>query len=107
VIYLASPYTHPDKAVEQQRYEAVSAVCAKLARKGDHVYSPIAHWHPIALAHNMPTDHVYYKLANEAMIQLCSDMLVLRLPGWRESKGVQAEIDYARSIGCWVAYIDE
>ena len=52
MIYLASPYTHDDPNVERERYESVCTVCAKFARLGKHVYSPIAHWHPIALAHD-------------------------------------------------------
>lgn len=105
MIYLASPYTHNDEDVERERYEDVSAVCARFARLGEHVYSPIAHWHPIALAHTMPTHHHYYQDMNEAMIQACDEFFVLVIDGWFRSKGVRAEIDYAESIDRVIQFV--
>ena len=105
MIYLASPYTHSNKDIELERYADVSLVCARFARLGEHVYSPIATWHPIALAHKMPTDSGYYRSMNEAMIRVCDQFFVLMLDGWFRSKGVQAEIDYAESIGSVPQYI--
>lgn len=105
MIYLASPYTHDSKDVEHERYEAVAKVCAKLARSGDHVYSPIAHWHPIAVEHDMPTDFHWYRAMNESMISRCDSVWVLMLPGWQESKGVKHEIDFANSLGKVVIYL--
>jgi hypothetical protein len=107
VIYLASPYSHSNKQIEQLRYEAVSKVCARLARSGAHVYSPIAHWHPIAISYRMPTNHLYYKDMNKEMITLSSGVWILMLPEWNESKGVQEEIKFAQSIGRKVTYINE
>ena len=83
----------------------MSVVCAKFARLEEHVYSPIAHWHPIALAYKLPTDSGYYRSMNEAMIRVCDQFFVLMLDGWHKSIGVQAEIDYAESIGSVPQYI--
>ena len=105
LIYLASPYTHDDERVEQQRYEDVSATCAWFARQGEHVYSPIAHWHPIALAHTMPTHAHYYQDMDEAMIRACDEFFVLTIDGWTESIGVQSEMAYAQSINRVIQFV--
>jgi len=48
LIYLASPYSHPDPSVRQERYEAACKATAAMMRQGYHVYSPIAATHPPA-----------------------------------------------------------
>jgi nucleoside 2-deoxyribosyltransferase len=47
VIYLASPYSHPDPAVRQCRFELACMAAARRMERGLIVYSPIAHSHPI------------------------------------------------------------
>lgn len=47
MIYLASPYSHPDPAVEELRFEAACEAACKLMQQGHHVFSPIAHTHPV------------------------------------------------------------
>ena len=49
LIYLASPYSHPDPAVRKQRFEDVCRCAAKLILQGQVVFCPIAHSHPIEL----------------------------------------------------------
>ena len=36
----------------------------------------------------------------------CEEVVVLRLDGWRESEGVQAELDAAAALGKPVRYLD-
>ena len=48
MIYLASPYSHPDAVVREQRFRDVCLAAARLIRAGQIVFSPIAHSHPIA-----------------------------------------------------------
>lgn len=40
-IYLAGPYSDPDPAVEEMRYDLLTAAYAELSRAGFIVYSPI------------------------------------------------------------------
>ena len=94
MIYLASPYSHPDPAVMQRRFEDVRAVTAALLRRGEIVYSPIVHGHAIATAHELPTDHDFWLRHCFAMLERADNLHVLMLDGWKESKGVQAEIDW-------------
>lgn len=105
--YLACPYTHPDPAVRQARFEASNRAAAKLLRSGDIVYSPISHSHPIALQATLPTDWAFWERFDRAYIFLSNKIVVLTLDGWRESRGVTAEINLAKSIGLPVQYIND
>ncbi len=48
MIYLASPYSHPDAVVREYRFRAACQAAASVMRSGQHVFSPIAHSHAIA-----------------------------------------------------------
>jgi hypothetical protein len=49
MIYLASPYSHPDPAVREARFREACRAAAKLMRLGQPAFSPIVHGHPIAV----------------------------------------------------------
>lgn len=99
LIYLASPYSHKDASVRQHRFEAVCLATGKLMCAGNHVFSPIAHSHPIALATDLPTDFSFWDAYCRVMLSRCTKLVVIKLPGWQESVGVQAEIRMAREMG--------
>jgi hypothetical protein len=60
MIYLASPYSHPDPAVRQERYEAVCQAAAELISRGHIVFSPVAHSHTIA-TYGLPGDWEFWQ----------------------------------------------
>ena len=97
--YLASPYTHPDSAIRHQRYEQARHVLYLLLSSRTSVYSPIVHCHHVALHHEMPHDAEFWQWYNFNMIEVCRSLLVLKIPGWERSKGVEAEMKYAEKIG--------
>lgn len=105
LIYLAVPYSHPDPAVRQQRFEEVNRHAAHFMRLGDHIFSPISHTHPIALTGDLPLGFDFWQQYDEAVLACCKAMYVLQLEGWTESKGVQAEIAIAERLGIPVTYI--
>ena len=98
MIYLASPYSHPDPLVRQDRFEKAMSACATLTKRGVHVFSPIAHWHPIAVSHDLPTDANYWMAYNIHHLKHSSRLFVLELPGWQESIGVTEEIRIAKAL---------
>lgn len=106
IIYLASPYTHRNPRVVDYRFRAVCKKSAELMLRGLHVYSPIAHTHPIAMQGSLPTTWEYWESFDRAMIAACGKLLVLRIRGWKESKGVQAEIAIAHELDIPVDFID-
>lgn len=105
LVYLASPYTHSDPAVQEARFHAVCRHAAGMMRGGVRVFSPIAHTHPIAV-HGLPGDWDFWKEYDRGFIEMCAEVLVLMLPGWDQSKGVRAEIAIARELGKPVRYVD-
>ena len=105
MIYLCSPYSDPDPAVQEARFQAVCRHTAGMMSRGIHVFSPIAHTHPIA-AYSLPTGWDFWNSYDRAFLEMCSDIIVLMLLGWKESEGVQAEIAIAQELGKPVSYID-
>ena len=97
MIYLASPYSSEDDDLMERRYRLVLEFLAKCAEEHLVIYSPIAHWHPIAKLYDLPRGEKYWRFNNREMIYLCTQLLVLNLPGWRDSVGVARDIKYAQT----------
>lgn len=107
LIYLACPYSHPDPAVRQARFEAVNRAAAALMRQGNYVLSPISHSHPIALTGDLPLGWDYWEQYDRLLLAQCGRMVVLMLDGWRESVGIRGEVSLARELGLEVTYMEE
>lgn len=107
MIYLASPYAHPDPEIMQSRFHSVAALTADLLKRGRVVYSPIAHNHYLAVQFDMPRSWDFWQTVDLPMLDLAEELYVLCLPGWQESKGVQAEIDHAQQRGIPIQYWSE
>lgn len=97
LIYLVSPYTHPDLAVRQDRFDAACRACVALIAQGFNVFSPIVHSHPLT-EHGMGGDWSTWEAIDQDWIDRCDEVHVLTLDGFRSSVGVRAEVEYARSI---------
>ena len=105
LIYLASPYTHRDTVVMTRRFEAACLAAGRLMEDGLHVFSPIAHSHPIAVRCELPCDFEYWRQYDELMLSRCDRLIVLMLAGWEQSRGVAAEIELAKGLGLDVEYM--
>ena len=105
MIYLASPYSHPNSAVREARFQAACRAAAELIRSGQQVYSPIAHSHPIA-AYGLPTDWSYWEADARAHLKTSTEVVVLTLDGWQTSAGVTAELRIAGELGRPVRYLE-
>jgi len=104
MIYLASPYSHPDATVREQRFRAACRATAGLFAAGHAVFSPIVHGHPL-VRHGMPTDWSFWEPFDREHLARCDEMVVLTIDGWRESVGVAAETRIARELGKTVRYL--
>lgn len=83
--------------VRVSRFEASAEAAAHLIHQGKFVYSPITMTHPIDLvmaAENDTMGSDYWVDFDEAFMDVCSEMLILALPGWNESKGIAREKEY-------------
>ena len=102
--YLASPYSHPDKQIQERRFQAACQQAAEMLKTGEIVFSPIAHTHSIA-AFGLPGDWSFWQAYDRAMLERCDALAVLQLDGWEESIGVQAEIAIAKELNLPVWFI--
>ena len=104
LVYLCSPYSHSDLAIRQARFDAACRAAAKLIRQGRVIFSPIAHSH-VLCQYGLPLDWQFWEQLDRRFLDLCDEVVVLMLDGWRESVGVQAEIAIARELGKPVTYL--
>ena len=104
MIYLASPYSHPDPRVSERRYELACRAAAQLIRGGEPTFSPIVHSHPL-VRFGLPTDWEFWQRNDREHMRCCHQLVVLTLDGWRESRGVQVEIDLAISMDLPIRYL--
>lgn len=104
MIYLAIPYSHPEQSVKDKRFRIANAVAAELMCKGEVVYSPISHTHIIAKENHLTTDWDYWQSACEQFLTIADKLVVITIEGWKESTGVQAEIDYAKQHDIPIEY---
>lgn len=96
MIYLASPYSHPDPFERTHRWSQALDATAELMRQRKIVYSPIVHCHHLAVIHALPSDWAFWRHYCLGMLKRANRLLVLTLDGWTDSTGVQAEIEFAK-----------
>lgn len=105
-IYLACPYSDEDKAIRANRALQASIISAKLMQIGDLVYSPITHGHELCSVCDLPVDFEFWQRHCLSFLEnWASDLYVLTLDNWQNSKGVQAEIEFAKSRDINISYI--
>ncbi|RUV15061.1 MULTISPECIES: DUF1937 family protein [unclassified Mesorhizobium] len=97
LLYLACPYTHPDPSIRKMRFDAATSAAAALIKLGYVVYSPITMTHPIDLVlagqeNTLGSD--YWVEFDETFMDRCDEIVVLEIDGWRQSSGVQREIQH-------------
>lgn len=98
MIYIASPYTHHDCRVEEERYKEVMRYTAYLLRKKEWCYSPIVHCHEMAKEHQLPTTADFWFEYNFKMLKKVDNLHVLCIEGWNKSVGVASEVAWWRSV---------
>jgi len=104
MIYLCSPYSHPDPSVREARFDAACLATVELMRAGHVVFSPIVHGHPL-VRFDLPIEWDYWERIDREHLRKCDEVVVLMLDGWRESRGVQAEIDLAIEMDLPIRYL--
>lgn len=106
--YLCSPYTNQDPEVMVARFDHAAKATAWLIKdQGWNVFSPIVHSHPLALIGGLSGKWSFWEQIDRQYLSLSERVVVLTLPGWRESVGVTAELDFARKIQRPIWYLIE
>lgn len=105
--YLASPYTHTDKAIEMQRYEAALNAWKWLLANDQniHFFVPIVQSHQLCVRGGLPGDWKFWADFDGTMLSRCQELWVLAIPGFQQSTGVNAEIKIATELGLPIKYL--
>ena len=106
-IYLASPYSHENEEMKHRRFEAVQEKTAELMHQGYIVFSPIAYSHQFHQHFGMPGDWQFWQKYDVAFIGWADEFWIYMLPGWQESKGIQAELSIAGRLGKTIRYLEQ
>ncbi len=108
LIYIASPYSHKDKAIENYRYKEITRIAAKLHKRYDHAFIlPITQsyqvntWEP-----SLGGSFSKWRDRDLLFISKSDEVWVVMLEGWQESIGVKAEIAFATENLIPIQFID-
>lgn len=101
IIYLACPYTSPDEAVRNERQALATKMAAYLMQQGNVVFSPITHGHAVAahLPAELTNDGEFWMAQCLPVLERCSVLVILPLPGWEKSIGIAKEVRFALERG--------
>jgi len=106
LVYLASPYSHPDDRVRHENYLIVTKIAADLVSRGHVVISPITYGHVLLDHAKMPTDWEFWENFCLTLLEKCDKILVCNtMVGWEKSRGVAQEIKYAEENNIKIEYI--
>ena len=107
IIYLASPYSHPDDDKRQENFEKISNIAADLCAEGKIAFSPITYGHTLVnFRGSMPTDWPFWKNFCLSFLEVSDELHVCKMEGWNHSRGVAEEIEFAIKNGIEIKYID-
>lgn len=110
LIYVASPYSHPNPKVRDYReFVARRYVTKKLFEEPKIIrISPIVYWHSAAKLFRLESDAAYYWEYNMELLKHCDSVEVLCMENWGNSVGVaELEIPAAMKMGKGIKYIDQ
>ena len=101
--YVASPYWHPDPTLRKQRRQIALHMAIQLIDQGVIAFSPVIYTSDIQEGGGQGDNWYDFDLN---FLETAQQMVVLRVEGWLESKGVMLEIGYARGRGIPIYYMD-
>jgi len=102
--YMASPFTHKDEKIQEERYNLATKASVGLLKHGIYVFAPIAYngsWTRFEL----PPDWSFWEPFDKCFVDRCDALLILKIDGWKESVGINAEIEYAKEQGKSIHYV--
>jgi hypothetical protein len=90
----------------EARFDAACRIAGALMAQGKVVFSPIVHTHPIAVRCALSRGWDYWQRYDREMIAHADKVLVVKIDGWQESKGIAGEIAIALQLGIPVEYME-
>lgn len=107
MIYIASPYSHPDPTVMDIRADVVGHFAVHCFRAGNKVYCPIASWHHLAMEYRLDGSYETWRGLNMAFLRHASELWILHLEGWDKSRGVSEELQIATALNIPVRHFED
>lgn len=100
LVYLASPYSHRDAEVQQARFLHAAKASAWLIRNfpDENVFSPIVHSHILHKDAGLGGNWDFWKRIDTDFLERSDELMVLCIPGWDESVGIDAETEIAEGL---------
>jgi hypothetical protein len=106
MIYLSAPYNHSKFWVVENRMRYVERALAHYAAAGVPATSPLLMHHCLNTGIKLPSTFEFWeKLCADYWVK-CDSLVVLTLPGWKDSEGVRKELSRAKRDGKPVSYLD-
>lgn len=108
LIYLAGPYSHKDRSIMEDR-ELKHAQCAvALKKQGLSIYAPIPETTALAkLAGLTGTSWEDWREHDLNLLGRCDEIMVMLIPGWKESLGVRGEVKFALKNNIPITFVSE
>lgn len=106
--YLASPFSHRTAEKERERFIEAATLAGYLMKDGLFIFAPIPHSYPIeeyGIGFGKMTG-LFWLNQDFKILDKCDALLVATMPGWKESFGVTAEIQYAQRNNKPVYYVN-
>jgi len=106
-IYLACPYSTDDDNLRQERVNIVTEISAKLINLGHIIFSPISYGQLMVdcIPSLKDREETFWWKLDFTFLRMCSKVWVLTLEGWKESRGVQKEIQLAKDLKIPIVYL--
>ncbi len=107
VFYLSAPYSSADASLRDWRAEVTSQAMRLMAARGQIVICPLVMNHAaFGEADTEGPDGAYWREIEHRLAATCDRLTVLKLPNWRESRGVRREISLFESLNKPIDYMD-
>lgn len=106
--YISNPYNGTDEQREERAIIAAK-VSGQLVKLGTHAWSPIVHNHAMMKSFNNFTLEERRSNILEfdfSLLKASIGMIVLTIPGWKESYGVGEEIKLCHQLNLPVKYLN-
>ncbi len=106
-VFLSAPYSHRDPKVVALRIKNLCHIAAQIENRGvQHAISPLYNQLLLNNGVDLPASTAFWKSYSISLLLLCKELLVIRMPGWLESVGVNIEITTAEMNGIPIRYFD-
>lgn len=100
--YLSCPYSDPSESIRMARYSEAIRAAADLQLQGRFIICPVIVNHPIEAylkTRDLKYPSRYWADLEKMFSSVCDELVILPLPGWKNSRGVQREMDLFRKAG--------